>query len=169
MPWTTPMTFVTGSVVTAANLNAQIRDNSNFLFDPPAARIFAASVSVASGTTPVAVSLPTVVFDSTGSGMTSAAGKITISMPGAYALFGQGVWAINGTGVVRRLGFILPGPTTESVTLFPNSNATTVEQSTSDLVKLAANDTVQLAGAQASGGPLNLTNAVLAVAWMGAG
>jgi len=33
--WTTPITFVTGQALTAAQLNTYLRDNSNFLFDPP--------------------------------------------------------------------------------------------------------------------------------------
>jgi hypothetical protein len=33
--WTAPITFVTGSQLLAAQLNTYLRDNSNFLFDPP--------------------------------------------------------------------------------------------------------------------------------------
>lgn len=32
MSWTTPITWTTGQVVTAANLNTHIRDNENFLY-----------------------------------------------------------------------------------------------------------------------------------------
>jgi len=167
--WTTPISWVTGSVVTAAQLNQQLRDNLNFLFDPPEARIFNAAVSVASGTVPGALSLPTVVWDSTGSTMTSAAGKITIPLAGVYEVNGGGVWGASATGVVRRLGFLYPGPTSGGTSLVQNSNNITVEQTASDMTKFAANDTVQLAGAQNSGGALNLTNAVLIVAWAGAG
>jgi hypothetical protein len=169
MAWTSPITFVTGTVVTAATLNSQIRDNLSFLFDPPAARIFSASPSVASGTTPVAVALGSVVYDSTGSAMTGTANKLTAPTAGLYSLAGSGVWAASGTGAVRRLGFILPGPTQEAVSLVENSNTVTVEQSTSDLAKLSANDTVQLAAAQNSGGAQTLSGATLTMAWAGAG
>jgi hypothetical protein len=40
MAWTTPRTYVTGEVVTAAILNADVRDNLNALRDPPGARVF---------------------------------------------------------------------------------------------------------------------------------
>ena len=35
MPWTAPPTFVTGNVLTAAQLNSTVRDDLNYLFDQP--------------------------------------------------------------------------------------------------------------------------------------
>lgn len=37
MAWTTPKTWTDGSVLTAAELNEQVRDNLDFLFDKPGA------------------------------------------------------------------------------------------------------------------------------------
>jgi hypothetical protein len=167
--WTTPLTWVTGQVVTASQLNAQIRDNMSFLFDPPAAQLSAVSATIANSTTPVGVgSMSNVVFDSTGGAMTGTANKITATVAGLYDLNGSAVWASLATGAVRRLGFLVTG-NVFGVSLVENSNNITVEQTTTLLQKLAANDTVQLAAAQSSGAGLLLNTPILAVSWVGAG
>ena len=38
MPWTTPKTWATNEVVTAANMNTHLRDNMAFLGSPPSSR-----------------------------------------------------------------------------------------------------------------------------------
>lgn len=42
MAWTTPLTWSAGSVVSAANLNEQVRDNHNYLISRPHQRIIRA-------------------------------------------------------------------------------------------------------------------------------
>lgn len=47
MPYVTPRTWVAGDVLTAAQLNVDVRDNVSFLGNPPACRVFHnASISI---------------------------------------------------------------------------------------------------------------------------
>ena len=45
MAWTTPATFTTGEAVTAAKMNAQVRDNLGFLYGAKVASVGAISSS----------------------------------------------------------------------------------------------------------------------------
>lgn len=67
MGWTTPRTWVTGEVVTAAELNAHVRDNVNFLKSGVyAQQTLTTSSSSTSGTTELVVaSAPAITFDGT--------------------------------------------------------------------------------------------------------
>jgi hypothetical protein len=67
MGWTAPRTWVTGEIVTAAELNAHVRDNMNFLKSGVvASTTVTANVGPTSSTTELVVaSAPAVTFDGT--------------------------------------------------------------------------------------------------------
>lgn len=89
MAWTTPSTWVAGAVVTAAQLNTQLRDNMKALGDP----WIAYTPTLTASTTN-----PTLGTGSTASGFYIAAGKLIIGK--AKIVFGSS-GAVAGSGQYR--------------------------------------------------------------------
>jgi hypothetical protein len=96
--WSTPPTFVSGNVLTAAQMNTYVRDNTNFLHDPPGCSISrGTNQNVTSSTSGVGVTLGTVIYD-TDSMTGGTANRITPSTNGIYMFSFDGEWAANAGG-----------------------------------------------------------------------
>lgn len=160
MPWTTPKTWSVGDVLTAADLNAYVRDNTKWLgTDKPHCRVRnSANISHTSTGNYQALTFDTERVDVGAMHDTSSnTGRLTVPSGGGgfYAIGGQIEFASNSTGR-RGIQIRLNGSTViareESANLGANDHTCTV----STVYQLAAGDYVELMGLQASGGNLNM-------------
>lgn len=107
MPWTTPKTWAAGEVLTAANLNLYLRDNTEMMgASRPSARIFQTATTTL--TTGVAgnVLFDTETFDVGGLHSTSLnTDRMTISTGGLYLFQATVSFASNATGY-RRVSIV---------------------------------------------------------------
>lgn len=100
MAWTTPMTFTTGNVLTAANLNTDVRDNTNYLFDQPMAVVSDNGVgtSIANNTI-TNMTMGLTILSSPGITIALATAKFTPTFAGTYQTWANFTWSANATGV----------------------------------------------------------------------
>jgi hypothetical protein len=162
--WTTPATWSTSELVTAAKMNAQVRDNLLFLYPARAVCTTAAAPSFANNTLTI-VRYDTVVEDSDSAVTTGAAWKYTAPVAGLYAVTAAILWetttAWAGTSAettemqiykngaaYRALEFLTPIST--------GGSSGYVHLQGSALVRLAASDTTDIRAVQRTGGALTL-------------
>jgi len=92
MAWSTPRTWTSGEVVTAANLNTYVSDNLTALSTPPFCDVYATTPGNTSGTsfTFTAVPFDSEIADSTGSMHSTATqtSRITVPIDGVYHVQG---------------------------------------------------------------------------------
>jgi hypothetical protein len=153
-----PLTAVP-SPVTSAWLNANLRDAIRFLTYPPVAKAHytAGSSSLANTTlaSPAIVPLTTVDVDTYGGFTIGSSAHYTAPVSGRYLLAGQFNLASSSTTTFYACGLRVNGSAVYwgGVTRFAGSSvaggAAVVKR-----LRLSAGDTVQLIGAQASGGSL---------------
>lgn len=160
MAWTTPKTWAVGDVLTAADTNTYIRDNTKWLgTDKPHCRVRnSANISHTS-----TGNYQALTFDSERVDVgpmhdtTTNTGRLTVPAGGGgfYAIGGQIEFASNATGR-RGIQIRLNGTTIiareESANLGANDHTCTV----ATVYQLVAGDYVELMGLQASGGNLNM-------------
>lgn len=160
MAWTTPKTWSVGDVLTAADLNAYVRDNNKWLgTDKPHARVRnTADISHTSSGNYQALTFDAERVDVGAMHDTSSnTGRLTVPAGGGglYAIGGQIEFASNSTGR-RGIQIRLNGTTViareETGNLGANPHTCTV----ATVYQLAAGDYVELMGLQASGGNLNM-------------
>lgn len=160
MPWTTPKTWSVGDVLTAADLNAYVRDNVKWLgTDKPHCRVRnSTNISHTSSGNYQALTFDSERVDVGPMHDTSSnTGRLTVPAggDGFYTIGGQIEFASNSTGR-RGIQIRLNGSTIiareESANLGANDHTCTV----STVYQLAAGDYVELMGLQASGGSLNM-------------
>lgn len=163
MAWTTPRTWTTGEIVTAAHMNEQVRDNSTFVWTGHGCHLYLSvaaqvtnntSTTIGDATTPGGTwseAEDTDGFHASGEFITIPAG-----LAGVYAVTTQAQWTSNSTG--RR-----------ELTVQKNS-ATTICRSNEDAcatgahihgahrggVRLAVGDTIRLRATQVSTITLNM-------------
>jgi hypothetical protein len=155
--WTTPATFTTGNVLTAAQLNTNVRDNTNYLFDQPMAlleRTSNLSVANAVGST---VNYDTTVLSSPGITITATSGKFTPTFAGTYQAWANHVWA--GSAVGSRESGIVDTSSNNSIAyeIIPGSgsrNGTSISGISG--VLNGTTHFLQLNVGQNSGGALNI-------------
>lgn len=151
-----PLTAVP-SPITAAWLNANLRDAVRFLVYPPVmkAHYLAGSSTLANTTlaSPAIVPLTTVDVDNYGGFTTGASAHYTVPVSGRYLLAGQFNLASSSTTTFRACGLLVNGSTTYwgGIVRFAGS-AIAGGAGVTKRLRLNAGDTVQLIGAQASGG-----------------
>lgn len=160
MAWTTPATFTTGNVLTAAQLNTNVRDNTNFLFDPPmvlATRTTAQSIPNATSTGVLFTA--TDIYDTdTMHDPSGAPGNIVINTAGVYDLWASVEWAANATGM-RRTDLQVSTGGARKLAFQTDSNATSGQNSAQSLTgtwKFTAADTASINVFQNSTASLNL-------------
>lgn len=166
MAWTTPRTWTTDEIVTAAFLNTHLRDNLTFLYSPPVIRVATtAAVSITNNST-TTVNLDAEGFkrDITHSTVTNSS-RVTFANTGIYTLTLQVDWDANATGR-RYASILLNGTTTiRNQSMAPASGG----QATNQLAlsyEFDATDYVQVQVYQDSGGSLN-AYPNLEVVWVG--
>lgn len=99
MPWTTPTTFVSGNVLTAAQMNTDVRDNTNFLYSPPMAVVQRSTNQVIATGTVTYISFNTEVKDTDGIWAIGVPTRIEPNTAGLYLIVASGFFASNATGV----------------------------------------------------------------------
>lgn len=106
MAWTTPATFTTGNVLTAAQMNTNVRDNTNYLFDQPMAVVSDNGVgpSIANNTI-TNLTMGLTILSSPGITIALATAKFTPTFAGTYQTWANFTWAANATGV-REQGIL---------------------------------------------------------------
>lgn len=95
MPWTTPHTFVDGEM-TSALLNANLRDNVNYLFDVPCFRVHFASVQYVPNNVYTGIAFN---FPADGADLTTFLQDTTMTefFPGRITIDRGGVWHFDVT------------------------------------------------------------------------
>lgn len=161
MAYTTPRTWVANETVTAALLNAHVRDNVAWLAtDAPHCRVYnSANISIAVSGTPQALTFDSERYDVGGCHSTSTnTGRITIpSGAGGKWHFGCNVsFAANATGV-RQVYMRLNGTTTIAFSNDPalGSGDVSIHNLSCDYA-VSAGDYVEVVCNQTSGGALNV-------------
>lgn len=163
----TVQTIATGQPFLAATLQ-QIRDNFEFLADPPACSVYnSAAATLSSSVSLQTLSANSENFDNDSMHSTSSnTSRITIQTDGRYLVFGSVNFAANTSGR-RALAFVVNGSTTYNVGgAHPVQTANSMAMSGVRAVVLTAGDYVELQVVQSSGGDLDVTLSEFAVFWM---
>lgn len=173
MAWTTPKTWAANAVLTAAELNAHVRDNLDYLYDRPSVRAeldTATPQSIATGTlTAVDFDLADVWDTDAIHSPTTNPSRLTIptGLGGRWHFAGVIVWASDATSY-RAVKLRKNGTTEYDAGLIaPASGITTRQVFLGDLT-LAAGDYVEVMVQQATGAGLNVTAAHVVATWQGA-
>lgn len=169
--WTDPITWVVSNKVTAAQLNANLRDNLLYLYDPPRCALRLTSTQSVANATDHTIEWDEAVWDSHGD-MWDAGGPsaITITRDGVYAFNLSVKWAENASGG-KRAAYLQKNSSrlrdfhelsADGVSPFGSSN--TIETNCVD------GDSFDIDVRQLSGAALNLTalRTVLTVRWVAA-
>lgn len=148
-------TWAAAYKVTAADLNANVRDAVNFVLNPDAAQAHQGTVQSIPNATNTAVTLDTLDANYNNAlWVNSATTKFTIVNAGTYRLSGMVSFAGNATGV-REAFFRVNGTTQLNTPVLPgNANVVTVAVPPTR-IHLNAGDYVELCCYQNSGGALN--------------
>jgi hypothetical protein len=143
----------------------QIRENDEFLIDPPAASVSAsAAQSVASGTTSVALTANTEAFDNA-AWHTGSEAKLTAPIDGRYLFIATVQFAANATGN-RRMAFRVDGTTVYESTLVGGTTTNSIVTTAPRMLTLTAGQYVEVVVWQTSGGNLNVTLLEFAVTFL---
>jgi hypothetical protein len=157
MAWTTPASWSTNEVVTAAKMNTHVRDNISFLGSPPGCSVRAAGPQSVANATEVALTADTELFDNdTMHSTVSNTSRITATTAGRYLVCATVRFASNATGV-RAFGYRVNGGATQVMGAVNGAAASDTSLSGSKTLNFAAADFVEVFASQASGGSLNVT------------
>lgn len=117
MPWTTPKTWATGELVTAADLNLHVRDNLLALKNPPFASAYIGVPVTTTSTTFVDITGAAATFTSTGGLITAMffVPRMTVS-PSVQVSIRM---TLDGNPT-NGLGYLIPVGNTYSGTYFHN-------------------------------------------------
>lgn len=191
MAWTTSHTFTASEVVSAATMNATLRDNTTILYTPPSAAFTTQHANslgdwqASSGTSPTVFLTGSVVvgpvelwdtdtmYDPTTP--STIWQRITVKTAGVYIIHAQIRWQPNATGVRRRVAIFWNG-NEHAAQLCQNVTAIPIEQCVTATIKAAATDFFELGGNQDSGAALFFspvtsdgTHPLMSATWVSAG
>lgn len=171
MPWTTPKTWAAGEVLTAANLNLYLRDNTEILgASRPSARVYQTGTQTLTTGTQTTLTFDTETFDIGSTHSTSVnTERLTAPNAGLYLVVATLGMAANGTGFRRLTIFNQSAAPLASQVITP-SGSWQHEQTVTAITRLAANDYVYAQAQQTSGGNLATvaTYTSLSFFWIGA-
>lgn len=159
MPYTDPQTVLNptaGQPMTAA-WGDTVRDDLEFLIDPPQCSVYASGVqSVANNsTTTLTADSENYDNDSMHSTVTNTS-RITFTTAGRYEVFANVNYAANSTGY-RRLSFLLNGTTTYGGQTVAAAPTVATRLAATRTIVAAASDYVEVQVVQTSGGNLDVT------------
>lgn len=145
-----------GDILTAAWCD-QVRDNEEFLIDPPSCAVYASSSQSVSDNTPTALTANTERFDNDAMHSTSSnTSRITIQTAGRYTLSTVVRFAANATGI-RLVEFYVNATDRHFVGQHISaSGVSTTIISGSQPLTFAASDYVEVRANQTSGGSLDI-------------
>ncbi|MEU1731385.1 hypothetical protein [Streptosporangium sp. NPDC020145] len=150
-----PRTWVVGEIVTAAKLNADIRDALNFLLSPPLWELTHSGIIAPASSTQAVMPFDTEIVDrDNGHSTSSNTSRYTSQTAGYYLVSGAVGFVSNGTGK-RELTILLNGTTETYPSSIPGLAAGFTGLTTTGRVYLAVGDYVELYVWQNSGGTLN--------------
>lgn len=174
MAYTTPRTWVAGEYPTAAQLNANVRDNVSFLANPPACRVYHNANQTTTTAVHLSLALNSERYDTASMHSTvTNNSRITIPVAGLYLVTGHLEWAAGNTTGVRQAELFLNGLTFIAMQSAAGV-AQIIQMTVSTVYKFAAADYVELAAFQNSGVGLNINSSAnyspeLAATWIGLG
>ena len=160
MAWTTPKTWSVSEVLTAANMNTYLRDNTDWIgTSHPHCRVYnSANISITTSGTAQAVTFDSERYDVANMHSTSSnTSRITVPTGGGgvYIVGGALSWTANATGV-RQTRLQTNGTT---IYLIAESATTTATSAmplpVATAIAMVAGDYVELIALQTSGGALN--------------
>ena len=160
IPYTAPPNFVTGAVLTEAQLDI-LSDDISFLANPPHCRVYnSAAFSHTSTGNNVAVTFDSERRDTDTMHSTATnTSRITFTTAGFYAVGGHVEFAANATGV-RGIAIRLGGATYIAAdNRLSTGGALGTQMSIATRYAFAAGDYVELMAYQSSGGNLNINAA----------
>lgn len=151
------MTFVAGAVLTAAQLNTNVRDAINFIIAPPLAVVRQTVAQSIPNSTFTPYTFDTEDIDRDGMHSTSSnTGRLTAQTAGWYSLQGSGTFVASGVSAGEVVGFQTNGTGDEFGSHFAVTNAGFPGQMTVAATSyLNVGDYVQLMGFQGTGGAIN--------------
>jgi hypothetical protein len=158
MAWTTPRTWSTGETVTAAIMNAHVRDNLNFLYGAPACRAYHNAAQATTTAVALALALNSERFDNdTMHDTSSNNSRITFTTAGRYVVTGSIEFASNATGV-RTCQIRLGGATVIAGVNDVDVAASLCVLPVATVYSFSAAEYVELVATQTSGGNLNVNS-----------
>ena len=164
MAWIATVTFTTGNVLTAAQMNSYSRDNLNFLHSPPGCLVTRTTTqSIASSTNTLISYTAADIYDS--DSMHDPVGSptlVTFNTAGVYTLSASCQFAANNTGR-RDAAFNLTSTVTGGADLGNTQDNAPLAgipsaMSCNGIMKFNAGDTAGFLVFQTSGGALNVLN-----------
>lgn len=167
MAWTTPKTWTVGELLTAADLNTYIRDNSDFLAETPKVAVRLTSTQSVPDDTTTTVSWDEAVWETDASMWDGASPtKIVIPRDGLYDIDCHVKWATSADPTdEREIKILVEGSERINGTAIPTATHAHSLQLLS--TNLATDDEIEIQVTQATGGALNMQATVtrLVVAW----
>jgi hypothetical protein len=164
MAFTTPRTWVTAEMVTAALLNTYVRDNLQSVRDQVTARIRGSAAGgnlLIPNNAETRVGMDTTDFDSTGTIADLVNDRLVFPVSGKYIVGGNARWAVNATGhrEIRIVYHDSVANADSRITITASEAAAGVAPclSTDTTFDCKAGDYVYLTAYQNSGGGLNIT------------
>jgi len=181
MGWTTPRTWVAGETVTAALMNAHVRDNVALLGTPPSCRVTASSTANVSTGAITLVAFDGESWDWPTSAMHDTStnnSRLVAPIAGKYVISATTEWTANATGlraiqIRKNAGGSSVGGTCMAELDVPAAASQLWTVHFSDVYELAANDYLEVFRYQSSGGNLaptagnNPTPAWASLRWVG--
>jgi len=157
MGWTTPKTWATNEVVTAANMNTHVRDNVSFLGSPPACSVKAAGAQSISNATTTTLNADTETYDtdSMHSNVTNNS-RITINTAGRYLVMASVRFAADVDGI-RLISFFRNASTEDAAMLTLATASSDTSLSAARSYSFSAADFIEVRAHQTSGAALNVT------------
>jgi hypothetical protein len=171
MAWTTPKSWASNEVVTAANMNSHLRDNMNWLAnDKPRCQGNRTAAQSIPNTTDTAVAFNTADSYDVGAMHDTVTNNTRFTVPtggdGLYQVEAWGDWAANATGT-RALYL-----RTNGATIFWRDRRLSlggivdVFVSIAGSVQLAATDYVELIANHNAGAALDISDCHLSIRWV---
>jgi hypothetical protein len=155
MAWSTPKTWAAGEVLTAANLNLYLRDNTEIMgASRPAAKVYQTGTTTLTTGVAGSVLFDTEIFDVGSLHSTSSnTERMTITTPGLYSFSAVVSFAANATGyrrvqILDNAGAQIAVDTRAAFGTFNN------EVSVTGVARLAASAYAYVSATQSSGGNL---------------
>jgi len=141
-----------------ASWGDQVRDNLEFLIDPPACSVYHNTTQSLANDTTTALLANSEYFDNASMHSTASnTSRITIGTDGRYLFYATVTFAADGTG--RRLVYLRVNGTTSYLlnSIAPPASPTTCVVPVIKSLPLVATDYVEVLANQNSGGALNTT------------
>ena len=165
-------TWATNDIVTAAMMNANVRDAVNFLLNVPVFYGQQSTTQSIANNTYTALSLDTNIYDTySGHSTVTNNSRYTAQQPGLYMIIGRSGFTTNATGARGALIIYNGGGVSSTTPNVTTGNAGASAFSYTEVVAfqlMAIGDYVEVFGYQASGGALSTTTggSSMQVLWM---